>query len=479
MATFAQYIDSVRMTESDSGMRGATFDSAAIGGESEVIATTEAGADGYSIARGSLSMGDGYRGAPSNPGPSYTRLFREAQALVEGALSGNRWKMLRLQEAMTTSDFPTLFGDVLDRSMLANYQETPYTWDLYCARKILNDTRLARMMRVDRGAAVLDGPITPSTTTGISGNGPTGMEQVTEYPQRKRVVTGYTDQLYKFGCRMDFSFETILNDDLDALKDTPALFGRAARRTEEKRATKLFASSTGPNATFFSNANGNLINSTVLGASYSGLPNPPLSVDAVMWALTVLANQTDLDGEPISIEGAVLVFPPALKVTAMNILNATELFLNMEGGNISTYGATVNPTSAFTAATSGIRMRAGNWAKDFCKPALNYYLPIVDTTSGPTAWYIFASPSMGRPALQQSFLRGREMPQIFMKSPNQVAIGEGRMGPGAGVMPGTTLSNPMEGDFDTDGIDYKIRHFLGGTLLDAKLAVASKGTGAA
>ena len=42
---------------------------------------------------------------------------------------------------------------VLDRSVLANYQETPYTWDMYCARKVLNDLRLARMFRVDRGAA--------------------------------------------------------------------------------------------------------------------------------------------------------------------------------------------------------------------------------------------------------------------------------------------------------------------------------------
>lgn len=478
MATFSQYIDSVRMTETDNGARGATFDSPQIGGEAEVIATTEAGSDGYQIPRQALAPEAGYRPAPSNPGVEYRRLFHEAQKLVEGALSGNRWKMLRLQEAMTTSDFPVLFGDVLDRSVLANYQETPYTWDTYCARKILNDLRLARMFRVDRGAAVLDGPIVPSSTTGISGNGPTGMEQFTEYPMRKRVVTGYTDQLYKFGCRMDFSFETIVNDDLDALKDTPALFGRAARRTEEKRATKLFVSSTGPNATFFSNANNNLINTTVLGTSYTGLPNPPLSVDAIMWALTVLANQKDLDGEPISIEGAVLVFPPALKVTAMNILNATELFLNMEGGNIVTYGASVNPASNFTAATSGIRMRAGNWAKDFAKPALNYYLPIVNTsTSAQTAWYMFATPSSGRPALQQSFLRGREAPQLFMRSPNQVAIGEGRMGPGAGVMPGTTLSNPMEGDFDTDGIDYKIRHFLGGTLLDPVLAVASTGLG--
>lgn len=458
-----------RSTESDGGRSGATFDSPAT---AELVATQEA--NGEWQQRSTLDD----RGWKPVTGSSNTR-YRESldacERLVEKAMRGDRWARLRLEEALTTSDFGTYFGDVLDRSMLANYAETPYTWDTYCARKVLNDFRLARMLRSDRGAAVLDGPLTPNSY-GATGAGSTGIEQTSEYPMRKRVITGYTDQLYKFGARMDFSYETIINDDLDALKDVPALFGRAARRTEEKRATALYVSSGGPNATFFSNANLNLINSTVLGSSYTGLPNPPLSIDSVMWALTVLANQRDLDGEPISIEAAVLVYPPALKVTAENILNARELHLNIEGGTVATYGATVNPASNFTAATSGARLVTANWAAKFATGALNYYLPVVNTSSSAqTAWYVFASPK-GRPALQQSFLRGCEAPHMFMKSSNQIMIGEGRLG-GGGTVPGAGLANPMEGDFENDTIDYKVRHFLGGTLLDPVCAVASTGLG--
>ena len=65
-----------------------------------------------------------------------------------------------------------------------------------------------------------------------------------------------------------------------------------------------------------------------------------------------------------------------------------------------------------------------------------------------------------------------------MKLPNSVAIGEGAMGPGMGVIPGTTNMNPMEGDFDTDRIDYKIRHVFGGTTIDPLMAVYSNGSGA-
>lgn len=462
------FINYLRNSETDRGRLGATFESP--GSEVSLVGQGPAGG-AMAIDRSALRESPGFQSAPVRlqQDPTYKMWFDEARRIVDNALTGNRRAMFHLQEAMTTADFPLLFGDVLDRSVLANYAETPYTWNMYCYRKVLNDLRLARMFRVDRGASVLDGPLIPNSS-GASGSGPTGLEQLSEYPLRKRVVSGYTDQLYKFGCRMDFSFETIVNDDLDALKDTPALFGRAARRTEEKRATKLFASSTGPNSSFFSNANKNLINATVI-PNYTGSPNPSFSADALKWALVVLSNQRDLDGEPISIEGAVLVYPPALHVDVQNVLNARTLWTNIEGGSIF-------QNVALNAATSGMRLEVANWASKIVTPALNYYLPIVDTTSGNQAWYVFADPNKGRPALQQSFLRGREAPQLFMKLPNQVAIGEGRMGPGAGTMPGTMMTNPMEGDYENDAIDYKIRHFLGGTLLDPIMAVASSGANA-
>ena len=467
--SFSQYIDSMRESETARGHLGATLDSPALGGSAEVVATREAGQPGYEVPLRAINE-PGFAAAGTYRPRNYDTLYSEAQRLVERALTGDRWGMLRLQEAMTTSDFPLLFGDVLDRDVLANYAETPYTWDMYCARKVLNDLRLARMFRVDRGAAVLDGPIVPNSY-GATGAGPTGLQQVTEYPMRRRQVTGYTDQLYKFGCRMDFSFETIINDDLDALKDTPALLGRAARRTEEARATKLFTTSSGPNTSFYNAANKNIISSAVI-PGYTGLANPPFSMDALKWALVVVANQRDLVGEPISIEAATLVYPPALMVDVKNVLNAKEAWVNIEGGNIATYGSGGTQMGA-----SAIRLNVLNWALGLVREAMNYYLPVVNTTSGHTAWYLFASPSKGRPALQQSFLRGREAPQLLMRLPNQVAVGQGQMGPGQGVIPGTANTNPMEGDFETDGIDYKLRHFLGGTPLDPIMSVASTGLG--
>lgn len=444
------FLQFMRASESNGGRSGATLEG------KPVVEMADTGERGWAAASRLARQAN----------PQYQANYREARRLVDNVLSGNRYAALKFQEAMTISDFPFYFGDVLDRSVLANYAETPYSWSGYIKRASLNDFRLAKMFRFDRGAAVLNGPITPNSY-GATGAGTTGIEEVSEYPMRYRVATNYSDQLYKFGARMDFAWETLINDDLDALKDTPALFGRACRRTEEKRATQLFVSSTGPNATFFSTANKNLVTNAV--NSVVTTDNPSLSITSLAWALIIMASQVDLDGEPISIDSWALVVPPALDITARNIVNALQVYMNDQGGTLASSG-----TGATVTQQSAQRLLTENWAKGRVKPMVNYYLPIVNTTSGNTAWYLFANPDSGRPAAQLSFLRSQPGPQMFMKSPNAVAIGEGRLG--SSSMPGTALANPMEGDFDTDSVQYKVRYVMGGALLDPIMAIASKGT---
>lgn len=456
-------LDYMRNSETDGGRRGATFSGTPVSSAADLSESRQQ----------SVGFNGGFHGTQHQ----YKEALKWTEGMISKAMRGDRWAALRLQEALTTSDFGTLFGDVIDRSVLSNYAETPYSWSAYCKRADIMNFKQAKIFRVDRGASVLDGPILPNSY-GASGSGPTGLAQVTEYPQRPRVASNYVDQLYKFGARMDFAWETILNDDLDALKDTPALFGRAARRTEEKRATELYTSASGPNATFYSTANKNKVTAAVLPElnTLYGLPdNPTLSITALQAAMVIMMNQKDLDGEPISIEGAILVVPPSLKITAMNILNATQVFMNDSGGTLAALGS-----GDTASAASAQRLLTANWAKSIVEMALNYYLPVVITSGdiGQTSWYLFSSPSNGRPALQQSFLRGHESPELFMKLPNSVSIGEGRMGPGPGITPGTMNANPMDGDFESDSIAYKVRHVLGGTLLDPIMSVASTGQNA-
>ena len=405
----------------------------------------------------------------------YERRLHEARSIIYKAMTGTRRDRLRFEEALTISDFPNLFGDVIDRAVLANYLETPYTWNQIAYASEVSDFRPVKRFRIDGGTGLLENtminpvPTNPGTGTGTgpgfdsSGN-MIPISQGAQYPEDFLQDAEYTYRLSKYGKRMPFAWETFINDDLNALKDTPARFGRGARRSEEYYVTKLFAN----NTSFFSTANKNIVTNTIVGDS--GGNNPVLTITAIQRALIVMMQQLDTSGQPISVEAVTLVVPPSLKVVAQNILSSDYVWMADQGGTQQINGANLS-------ATVAQQLHAMNWAKNIVRLAVNYYLPLCDTTHGHTGWYLFSNPESGRPAIEFGRLRGHTTPELFMKMPNSVAIGEGAMGPGPGIMPGTTSMNPMEGDFDTDSVNYKVRHCFGGTTIDPIMAVYSNGSG--
>ncbi len=444
------------------------------GGTRDMFNANESGSYGWEGASNTYDDNDvaGYRRpryitkeTPLQVKRKYERNLIEATRLIKGAFDGNGYAKLmfrdammgnrRIQEALSISDFPNLFGDVIDRAVLANYREQPYIWNMIAKLSEVNDFRQVNRFRVDNGTGigVLDasGNLTPIPMGG-------------DYPEDKLTDAKYSYRVQKFGRRMPFFWETFINDDLNAIKDTPARFGRAMRRMEEYFVVKLFAN----NTSFFSAANLN----TIVPTGVYTATNPALTITALAQAMTIMSQQLDPDGQPISVEAVTLVVPPALKVTAQNILNADYFWANDQGGTVIGAGSGTTANN-----TSGQRLNVANWARNIVKLAVCYYLPIVDASHGNAGWYLFADPNSGRPAIEFGKLRGHTNPDLFMKLPNSVAIGEGQMGPGMGIIPGTTNMNPMEGDFDTDSVHYKIRHVFGGTTLDPLMAVYSNGAG--
>lgn len=368
-----------------------------------------------------MSLLSQQRRAKRSGNPEYKRKLLEAAGLYKAVIKGNKRAALTFAEAMTTSDFQYLFGDILDRQILANYQQMPVQWDMIARRGRVRDFRTVKRFTMDGGEALLSKVATQQ-----------------EYPAAKLQDGKYEYAVAKYGRRIPLAWEILINDDLDSFADIPNRLGNAARRSEEYFATDLYAGSTGPDGTFFAAGNKNVVTA-----------NPALSIPGLQTAYTVLASQVDTDGGPIYIEGVVLVVPPALKVTAENIINATEILAATGGGD----------------GTGNDQVRTANWMRNSVKLMVNPWLPIVSSSSnGSTSWYLFADPSVGRPAMEVGFLLGHEQPELFRKSPNATRVGGG-------------LIAPEEGDFDTDSIDWKLRHVFGGVLMDPKSGVASNGTG--
>lgn len=358
------------------------------------------------------------------PSPAYQRAFVEALSLYRDVIKGDRRAALDFQEAMTTSDFQLLFGDIIDRQMLANYQQMPVNWARLARRGRVRDFRTVKRFTLDGSESVLD-----------------EVGQQSEYPASPLTDGKFEYAVRKYGRRIPLAWETLINDDLDAFADIPRRLGNAARRSEERFVTSLYATATGPDPTFFSAGNANLL-------------DEPLTIPGLQAAFTLFGEQLDSDGAPIFIEAATLVVPPSLEVAARNILNATEITSAVGSGPGNQSGA------------GSDQLRVTNWMRNRVELVVNPWLPIVDTTTGSTAWYLFASPDAGRPAMEIGFLIGHETPELFQKHPNATRVGGG-------------MVDPTDGDFGTDSVEWKVRHVFGGTLMDPKSAVASTGTGGA
>jgi hypothetical protein len=325
-----------------------------------------------------------------------TRLLKQAFDGDDYARIGLKRAMRGgMREALSISDFPNLFGDIIDRAVLANYLETPYTWNMIANASDVNDFRPVKRFIVNGGTGLLAG-----TSAGIanvdSAGALTPLEAGAQYPEDSLTDGAYSYRMFKVGKRMPFFWETFVDDDLNALKDTPARFGRGARRTEEYFVTWLFANGVSSIlqqgttvSALYSNTNKNIVNNTNVGDS--GGNNPVLSITALQRAIVCMMKQVDSTGQPISIEAMTLVVPPSLKTVAMNILNTDYVWMSDQGGTQQVNGANLS-------ATVAQQLHALNWAKNIVRLAVNYYLPIVDTTYGNTGWYLFSNPENGRPA---------------------------------------------------------------------------------
>lgn len=325
-----------------------------------------------------------------------------------------------LREALTTSDFPLLFADVLDRQVLAQYKATESTWKKY-----------VRTSTVPRIFPQLGGK-----RFSITGGDQrlAKVAQKGEYLASDRNETEYDLYVYKYGRQFDISWEALINDDLDALKDTPMRFAKAALRTEQYEVINQYADDDGTHAA------GNLYDKSTSGEINGSVAL--LTIANLEAALEAGASWLDAGGSPIMNRFKFLVVPPALEMTARQILtSATKMWVELGGAG----GPLPFPTNN-VVSQMGLELVVEPW------------LPVVDGTNGNTAWYLFSDPN-DIAALEAGYLRGHENPEIVMKASDKVAIGGGAVG-------------AFEGDFATDNVFYRVRHIFGVVELDWRATYA-------
>ena len=373
--------------------------------------------------RESISTPDAERGERLlhlRSGQRWNELVAEAGELIADVRDGKSpdW---HLREAMTTSDFPELFGDLLYLQLLGNFRAFPSTISSWMKMHEVRDFRALNLYTIDGGNGILE-----------------TVAERAPYPEISFTEGKKSIQVLKYGKRFGLSFEMLINDDLNAFSDRARFMAESARNSEEKLGAQQIADINGPHASFFTAGNANIVTG-----------NPALSIGGLQTAYKVLAAMTDSEGMPIAISGVILMVTPNLEVTAMNILNAINLDIRGESG-----GGT---TEQF--------LTVGNWMRGRVTLIVNHFLPLVSTSETTDNWFLIANPNDGtRPAFHFAHLRGRRNPQLFIKDGNARQLGGG-------------VVDPLEGDFDSDSVDYRLRHIMGAQQGEPKMAVASNGSG--
>lgn len=347
----------------------------------------------------------------------WTTQLVEAEQFVTDIIRGRRGTH-QFAEAMSTDLFPMLFADSLDRQLYGAYEAAPISWSSYARRGTVNDFR-----EVKRFAS-----------TGIRGR-LKKVEELAEHERRGMKELEYTYSVDKFEAGFGLSFEMMINDDLGMFARLATDLAQSARDSEELFVTELFMDENGPLATVYNADNDNVIED-----------NAPLTRDALQGAITRLMLRKDDTNMPIVVKAVKLVVGPGLALRAQEIINATEYRI-------------VDPV------TKNITIVSGNGVAANLEVVVNYFIPAVDETHSDTAWYIFAdAQSTARPALEIGFLRGYEQPALYEKVPDMRRIGGGAEVPWS---------------YEHGSAEKKVQHIFGGTDVDPRMTLASKGDGTA
>jgi len=309
----------------------------------------------------------------------------------------NRFRIQR-DAYHTTGSFANVLLDGANKSLLAAYEEAPYTWEMW-ARNAGTTSDFKNLNRI-RFSEIGTPEMVPE------GN---------PYPDAPMSDTKETYRINKYGNMFTVTWETVVNDDLDAISRIPAMQGAACRRLQNQAVYGVLTANAAMadtgllfNATAQTTAGGHANLATGAG---------PPSVTTLNTAYISMMTKKGLRSDVIlNIQPAFLIVPAAISATALQLL-----------GSIA--DPSVGGSAAGNSNTKNIYGPNGD------RPLKVIVEPLLDAASS-TAWYLAANNSQVD-TVEITFLEGEQSP---------------------------VLEN--EWDFDKDVYKYKVRQTFGVAPID-------------
>jgi hypothetical protein len=265
----------------------------------------------------------------------------------------------------TSGSFSSLLLDAASKTLTASYVEAPYTWDQW-VRQAQSVDDFKNINRISLGES-------PNLEVVPEGK---------DYPEGKVVDQRKSYKIEKYGKEFTVTWETVINDDLDALSRIPAMHGSAARRTQEKAIYDVFLSNpTMPDGVALFSA------SHASGTNLSGGAAAPAKA-TLDKAFEVMGKQKGLNSDVfLGLTPSILLVPLAYAGTALELVNSTASVESEKNSGVSNlYGR---------GGARQLRVVAS---------------PYLDANSS-TNWYAVADNSL-IDTVEISFLSGEESPVL-------------------------------------------------------------------
>lgn len=327
------------------------------------------------------------------------RMAQKDIALVAMGHPGtaNRFRIQR-DAYHTTGSFSNLLLDAANKTLLAGYEEAPFTWNMWArdAGTTADFKNINRIRFSEMGT-------------------PEMVPEGKEYKDAGMSDTKETYKINKYGNMFTVTWETVVNDDLDAISRIPAMQGAACRRLQNQAVYGVLTANaamadTGAlfNATAQTTAGGHANLATGAGAP---------SVTTLNTAYISMMTKKGLRSDVIlNIQPAFLIVPAAISATALQLL-----------------GSIADPSVGGSVA--GNSNSKNIYGPNGDRPLKVIVEPLLDANSS-TAWYLAANNSQVD-TVEITFLEGEQSP---------------------------VLEN--EWDFDKDVYKYKVRQTFGVAPID-------------
>lgn len=262
-----------------------------------------------------------------------------------------------VERMLTTSDFPAIMSDTVDRALRAGYQSAPSALKAVARKSTARDFRRKTKLQISEA--------------------PT-LEKVDEAGEFKHGALHDAKESYAiatFGKIIAVTRQLLVNDDVGAFTDMSAKWGEAAADFEGQQLVDLLEAGSGAGPvmddgkTLFHADHGNI--------SASGAA---ISVTSLAEARLNMRKQKGLAGRPINVRPRFLVVPPELELVAEQVL------------------AAIQPTTTGDVNPFGGKLE----------------LLVETRLSSATRWYLVSDP-VTTEGLEYSYLQGEEGPQIETK----------------------------------------------------------------